>query len=355
MEHNINSYIEEIKRSEGEAFTSDLKKIENEYLAQQTENSGLAIKILSIFGGILSVIAFIVALFIAGLYDSEIGLIITGILLIAASLWINIKNTILFVDTICISAYLTGLFLIAFGLDNLDVDENTITIIFQLLAVITVFITFRYLLTFISVLVINAGFLFLIINTRSYQMIHFYNAVILIAVTFLILKEARILSDFKLFSKIYNSVRTALIISLISGLFFEGKKGIFYFYFNHWVLSLVTIPLSLFIVSKIIKILNINSLKYKIVIYVLCILILIATIPSPAITSSLLIILLGFMVNYKTGMTIGILSFIYFIAQYYYDLQYTLLTKSVLMFVSGLVFLLFYYIIHKILDQNEKV
>ena len=46
---------------------------------------------------------------------------------------------------------------------------------------------------------------------------------------------------------------------------------------------------------------------------------------------------------------------IYFISQYYYDLNFTLLTKSILLFSSGVLFLLLYLFTHKNLTQNEKI
>jgi len=76
---------------------------------------------------------------------------------------------------------------------------------------------------------------------------------------------------------------------------------------------------------------------------------------SPVILGILLIILLSFLVNYKLGLSVGILTFIYFICQYYYDLNYTLLTKSILLFSSGILFLIFYIFIHKYLGSNEKI
>ena len=60
-------------------------------------------------------------------------------------------------------------------------------------------------------------------------------------------------------------------------------------------------------------------------------------------------------VNYKTGLVIGIISFIYFISQYYYDLNFTLLTKSIILFSSGIVFILFYLFTNKKLNTNEKI
>ncbi len=78
------------------------------------------------------------------------------------------------------------------------------------------------------------------------------------------------------------------------------------------------------------------------IIYILSVLLLTSTLLSPAISGAFLIILVSVLVHYKTGLAIGILAFIYFIIQYYYDLNFTLLTKSILLMSSGVVFLAFY-------------
>jgi len=96
-------------------------------------------------------------------------------------------------------------------------------------------------------------------------------------------------------------------------------------------------------------------MQYKSGIYALSILLLLPTVLSPAISGAILIILLSFLVNYKTSLVIGIAAFIYFVSQYYYDLHFTLLTKSILLFSSGILFLGLYLLTHKKLTSNEKI
>jgi len=72
------------------------------------------------------------------------------------------------------------------------------------------------------------------------------------------------------------------------------------------------------------------------------------TIVFPAISASMLIILLCFWVNYRSGYIIGIMALCYFICQFYYDLSFTLLVKSELLFASGILFGLVYFSVQKI-------
>jgi uncharacterized membrane protein len=95
--------------------------------------------------------------------------------------------------------------------------------------------------------------------------------------------------------------------------------------------------------------------REKTTIYALSFVLLLSTAMSPAIAGALLIILLAFMVNHKTGFAVGIISFIYFVSQFYYDLGYTLLLKSILMFSTGVLFMLIYLFTYKKLHANEKI
>ena len=71
--------LDNIRLSEGVHFECDEKAILEEYNRQGENKSNLAIKVLSIFGGFLATLAFLGFLAIAGLYNSEVGLLIFGI------------------------------------------------------------------------------------------------------------------------------------------------------------------------------------------------------------------------------------------------------------------------------------
>ena len=103
------------------------------------------------------------------------------------------------------------------------------------------------------------------------------------------------------------------------------------------------------------KRIEIEALKDKILIYALTSLVLIPLLFAPFILGVIVLILISFLVNYKTGLVIGILSIVYFISRYYYDLDFTLLTKSILLFVSGIIFLLLYILTNKKLNTHEKI
>lgn len=353
---NIKELLDSIRLSEGSDFEYDEKAILEEYNTLEKNKSSLVIKILSIFGSFLATLAFLGFLVIAGLYDSEFGLLIFGAGFIISAIWLNKVYTKLIIDTFSISIYVIGFFLLAFGLSKINVDQNIIVILLSLIALSSLIITQNYILSFISVLTISGNFLFLIISNNSYNLIHLYIAVYTLILAYLFLNEAKILSLHKKLSILYNPLRIGIVISLLFGLISIGKRYLIPISQNYiWLSSIVMILVIIYLVSIIIKINEISTVKNKVMIYALSALILALTILSPSILGAFIIILLSFLVHYKTGFVIGILSIIYFISQYYYDLNLTLLTKSIILFVSGIAFLLLYLFTNKNLNTNEKI
>ena len=249
---NTRENIEYISKLEGNGFEFNEIEIEKEYYNSQKEKSSIAIKILSVIGGFLATLAFLGFLLIAGLYDSETGLVITGVIFIGAAIWLNKEFKKLIIDTLSVSAYSIGLCLIAFGLSEQEIGDTTICILFMVISLLTIGITKNYILSFISVLTINGCFIYLIIDNDSYSLIHVYDAILLVLLTFVFLNEARLLAE-KLFpSKLYNPIRIGLMISLITGLVFVGQRGIFDFGIKYiWASSIITIPLTIYIISII--------------------------------------------------------------------------------------------------------
>ena len=327
-------------------------------LAYQKDNGtqSLPIKILSVFGGLLASLAFLGFLFIAGLYNSDVGLLVFGGVFIIGSIWINKEYDKIIIDTVSVSSFIIGFILLGFGCGQLKISENIVSIIFIIIAFGSLSIVHNYILSFVSILIINGSILTLIISNKDYDFIHIYVSVLALTITYFFLKEATIITTNKALSKLYNPVRTGLIFSFLSGLVFLGKKGILPVSPDYiWLSSVVVILVIIYLISVLFDVLNITKTGHKIGIYIFTVLALLPSALSPAISGAILIILLSFLINYKTGLVLGIISFIYFISQYYYDLNFTLLTKSILLFSTGVLFIALYLFTYKKLTANEKV
>lgn len=353
--NNIQEKIDVIHQMEGEGFVINESALFHEFQRVNEDKPGLAMKILSIGGGLLATLSFIGFLLTAGLTDSKIGLMIFGVLFISGAIWINWKSDRQILDTSVISVYIIGFCLLAFGISHFKVDENVLPVLFVIISAASIIITQRYVLSFVSVLIISGSILSLIVINDAYDLIHLYNMLVTLFFTYCVLNEAKIISTSARLSRLYNPLRLGLLFSLLVGLAFVGKRGMVKIDVDFiWLSSAITIPAVIYLVFLVLKILGIIDLKRSLFVYMLSILLLIPTAFSPAISGSLLIILLCFFVNYKTGFVSGIIAFIYFMGQYYYDLNFSLLTKSILLFVTGVLFIIFFLFTYKKLTVNEK-
>ena len=321
---------------------------------QSENNHSMAIKILSVFGGILGSITFIGFLFLAGLYGSGAAMIVTGILLMVASIWLNKEFNTILLDTASISAFLISLILIGVGLTELQVNYNITLILFTVISFILLLFVHNYIFAFIAALVINGCVLMLLGANEMFDLIHFWIAGLTTLLLLLFLQEEKMLAYFKDHIDLFKPLRIAVILSLLFCLYMLSRAGLFPLNQGlFWLSSIIMLVGILYTLRSLLQTMDFSDKKQQYFAYAVTILLLVPTAPSPSIMGSLLIMLLSYHSNYKTGTAIGIVSFIYALAQYYYDLHFTLLTKSILMFTSGLLFLGLYFVSRKKLSADE--
>ncbi|MEI6141300.1 MAG: DUF4401 domain-containing protein [Mariniphaga sp.] len=354
-EQDIRELLDHLQQTEGAGFEFDEAGILGEVRKNESEKASLATKVLSIAGGFIATLSFLGFIFAAGMEKSEIMLLFTGLIFIGGAIYVNKEFDKLILDTFAISAYVMGFLLLGFGMSQFKLDWNVICVTFILISFATLFITQGNILSFISVIIVSGSFISLIISNKYYNLIHLYNAFFSILLIWSYLNEAKIITWSKVICKLYNPVRTGLIFSLIIGLFVVGKRDLVKISPDFvWLSSIVTIPILFYLIYRIMQIIKIRNPKSEILIYGLSALILLPTAYAPAVSGALLILLVSFFVNYKTGIAIGIIATAYFITQYYYDLNLTLLVKSLILFSTGILFLLFYFLTNQS-KTHEKV
>lgn len=353
-ENDINELLNQIRLSDGSEITFDENAIVEEYHKRGSEESSLAIKVLSIFGGILATFAFLGFVFIARLENYQGVLFALGMVFIVGALCLNFVYKTLIIDTLSISVFIAGFFLVGYGMSQFQIDKNAIIITIMIIAFCSLIINQNYINSFISVLIVNGSILSLIMFNKNFDLIHLYISALAIVLTFVFLKEAKIITTGRKLSKLYNPFRIGLVFSFLTDLVFLGKKGLIPLSSNYiWGSSIITISVLFYLISVLFKIIPVKSLKDKVIIYSICFLMLLPTSLSPAISGAILIIIISFLVNYKAGFVLGIIAFIYFLSQYYYDLNFILLVKSCIMFSSGILFIIFYLFTYKKLGSNE--
>lgn len=355
-EADIKQMLTHLQAQGGASFHIEEDAVLLEYQKINANRSGIAIKVLTILGGLLASLAFLGFLFIAEIYDSTPAMLTLGLAFITGAIWLSKAYDKLIIDTTAVSLYSIGLVLLPFGLGKSYVNENMVCMLLIIVAIATLVIIQNYILAFIAVLVLNGSVITLILE-NNHNLLQIYIAVGLVILTLLMLHEASLITVSKKISRLYNPVRLALMLSLLAAwITLVGNFGWIpsSIHFN-LVSSIPAIAAIFYTLPRIIRLLNIQPVATRIGVYLITALLLAPTIYAPAIAGTLLLTLLSFWVNYKTGFALGIIALIYFICQYYYDLRFTLLTKSLLMMASGVLFLLFYLLTHKKLNQHEKI
>ena len=315
------------------------------------ESDNLAIKVLIILGGILATLFFLVFLFLVGIYEHRTAMLVLGLVMVGVSTLVNRQYNKVIVWTISVSFYLLGFGFIGWSLIELDRSEDFVSLTVFLLALLSLLLTPGYLLSFVAVLMANGSLLMLLMNEYREHYILVLIPLQAWLLAFWYYNEAGILTARNFVSRIYYPVRTGTVFAFMTTLIFIGKRGILPFSnTTYWLTSVFIFGAILYVLYNLLQALGVRSLIRKWSIYAVVTCVLLPTIYAPAISSSFLLILLAFHVNHKTGTAVGIIGLIYFISQYYYDLEFTLLTKSVLLFTSGVLFLVLFYFLNKKID-----
>nr|WP_136468494.1 DUF4401 domain-containing protein [Allomuricauda onchidii] len=254
--------------------------------------------------------------------------------------------------------YITGLGCLTFGLLQLNLDESLVAVLVLLVALLGLFVSQNYLLSFIGTLTIACCLMALIFINDSYNLIHLYISFYALLLVFWCLNEAKFLVQNSFLMRLYNPIRIGLVFSLLFGLITIGIKGIrgLFEISEHylWISSVVILAAIISLIPRILKVVGLQNPKQKNVVYLLSVLTLLPTLFCPSISVAVLIVLIGFYINHRAILVIGIAALVYFVSQYYYDLSFTLLTKSIILFSSGLVFIIFYLFTRKMPKEDEK-
>lgn len=322
----------------------------------QLDQHPLSVKILSVLGGLLASIAFLGFLFLADLFNSGTTLLIFGMLGITAALLLSKNSDTIILDTFSVSSFVVGVILTGFGISAISENEDMISLVLMVIGVLSLLIVQKYILAFISCLLINACVLALIVSNNIAGLFDIYVAALALGITFLFLREPEIITRGPFIAGLYYPVRTGLLFSFLPVLLLRDQDGLLPGLSGYgWLPSAICLAIIIYVVFLLTNVLDVRETKHRWTICVGTIAVLIPTLAYPPVPGAVLVVLLSFFVNHRTGFVLGMIAFIYFISRYYYDLDYSLLTKSLLMLTSGILFLLVYLFMHKKLGENEKV
>jgi len=308
----------------------------------------LPIKIISIIGGILASSSFVGFLLIVGLFESPVAQVAGGLLFIAMAIWLDKQYNNVLLDTISISLFLIGGFMTGLGLSEFGASNTVICLIYILIGAICFFITQNLVLALVALLSVHASIVSIILINDLHEMILAYIPILAAGCYYIYSKQ----DGFKK----YTAIRTAITLAFISALILPGIRYTIPISPAHlWIATAGVLLITLYLVNTISKQYFSTGSGSALQLQFAVLLLLLPTLFAPSIAGAIFLLLLAFQFGYKTGFVLAIISSIYFISQYYYDLTFTLLTKSILLLVSGIIFLVLYFILSKKLRLDEKI
>lgn len=305
------------------------------------EQNSIAIKILSVAGGVLACLAFLGFLFITNLFESTLALCICGGIFISGAIWLSVQYGTVLLDTISISLLLAGGILLALGFNQFGVSTTLSCLIFMLIAAFALCTTAHQAINLVAWLTIHGGVIVILFENDLQFLLLGYIPFLALACY---VAYAGLLA-----------LRVAVTLSLLSALYLLGA--------GHtppvspqlyWIASVGIIATLLYLAAYIHQQLVPDTREVPVNLLVLVALVLLPTLFAPSISGSLLIVFLGFQFGYRTGLVLGIFSGVYAISRYYYDLNFSLLTKSILLMASGALLLLLYFYVTPKLKAFEK-
>lgn len=351
---DISPLIQEIKEQEGPDFSCDEELLSQFIQTQQEPEPAISTRVLSVIGGALATLAFTGFLLVVGLYNSTVGLMIFGLAALAGGLIIHQFSKSLMYDSTAISLFLIGYVMFLFGLSSSNFSEQNLAFVSLIIGLASFFISQSAIIAFLGILMACGGLFTFIQMFHAPNLIHVYNLILLIAYYWVAVNEATFFNKTLKTANKYQALLSALILAFIIGLtsiansFYHGSNPN-YFYLTTVANTSAILYCSYFVLNQL-------QIQHKILpwlIYVLIILLMALSAYTPGISGTLLIVLLSYRTNFKPGLAIGIAAFVYFISNFYYNLNINLLNKSLLLIGSGLLFLALYGLILK-LKSNEQ-
>lgn len=317
------------------------------------QKNNLTIQVVSIIGGILTAIFFLGFLALASIIRSEESSLIIGCLLIVATLTISRLVVRPFLDAMNITFYIAGCILFIFGI---SANVNILFCSLLVISILTFFLTKGFILPFLSVILFNISLFGEIAHLfSSWYPLQVAIVPLVAAFLFANLFETKLLARLQGNTSKYKPFHTGLFISCLIAL--SGASIDFLTTgMNEWIISVFLWIGLLIMIQRIMRVMGgTNNLMKQIGIYGLSILICLPTVFAPYLSGSLLLIMVCFHFGYKTECGASLLLFIYAISKYYYDLNVTLLVKSITLFFIGIAFIVAWYYFTQKRTKHEKI
>ncbi|WP_299822373.1 DUF4401 domain-containing protein [uncultured Pontibacter sp.] len=350
---NLDALLHEIAQEQGESFTYNRAKIEEEAQQSNFQLSRLAMKVLTILGGLLASSTFLGFLAAAGLYDSPVAIAVVGAALLVGAESLIRSKTEAAADSIGVSLNIIGYILLGMGVGQLTDNATAVACVLGGAAALVVVLSRSAICVFFGVLVLNGSLLGLLVIHKIDNAAHLHIALLAAILTYISLNEARLISLHAKLNAKYSPVLMGVVFSLLLMLALLVHQKFLSTAIGHfWISGAVLSLCLLLLVYSVMQHAGIKNTKTRVAIYTCTVLILGPTIVAPSVPGALLVLLSSFYIGHRPGFWVGLLALVYFVVMYYYDLNMTLLAKSGVLVASGLLFLGGFVLLNKFLKND---
>jgi len=315
----------------------------------------LGMKVLSIAGAFLATIFFMGFVVVGGLYDSPVAMGVLGALMLTVG-WFLARREVgsLVAFAFAVSVTGVGFPLVLFGFGEIIQYNEVILATLGLLLSLILFAVHRHkVINFLTVVTAGGCLLFLGYDVLNSLGIHLATAAFAAGTVLWYEGEALLLKSSVFVNDRYEAVRAALPVVVLTGAYYFS----YYRWYSdelpppNWYASVVLIPLTGWVSWRLLE--RYVPDRAERGLYAAGVLtLLLPTFFAPAICAPILLLLLTWKVGYRTGSGLSVIALIYAVSRYYYDLNLTLLHKSVVLMVSGVLFLIAYALLRKKLDPK---
>ncbi len=352
----LQTYLDGIANVQGDSFVAETEKIESALFDNEKSKSDRLVRTLSAIGGFLTSIMFTALLFAFEVFNNEVVALILGLIFFGTSLWASSYFKITILETASLGLFLSGVFLTVYGLDSTS-DTNSsiywISISLIILSAITVYFSSSFVfLLFAGLMTIFATYYVIFEYQAFLPILMLIFSVIYIYITY---NEARLISKSEIVNTFYNPLKISLILGMIFYFVYRVLQDYDSFSATDIVFQM-TITISMiagiiFITFKLFERFDVSDITFKITVYALIIIALAPTIYFPEVAGSILILLASFYVGHKPGIAISVLSLLFSVMMFYYNIDYTLLVKSFFLIGTGAFFVGAYYLLNRMSEK----
>lgn len=348
--------LDRLKEITGRELSVDTGELLEDHHHEWENESTVGMKVGSILGAFVATVCFVAFVFLTGLYESMTAIGVMGLLLLLVGWLLNRRsNVITNVTTGAFSVSLSLCGAVMFLISFVEVvnSETGMALIAGLLALVILALFENKIITFLATIGAAGSLLFLVHDGFYTNGAHAYVALMALLLFAWVNREATLLNSSGYVSRRYDSIRTGLMVALLMGAYYLSD---FRWWGNparspNWYASLALIPLVGYVGWGLLQRFVVDPAEKGL--YAAGILaLLLPTFFAPALSAALLLLLLSWKVGYQTGTALAVIALIYFVSRYYYDLNLTLLTKSIVMMVSGIFFLIAFVLLRKKLSPQ---